>query len=219
MHCSGVGENMGAQDQPRAIIAKTVSQHRLCPNLVDYDTICRHFSWDSARLMLEGLPGGRGLNIGYEAVDRHAAGPLADHLALRWLGKDGSVRDFSYADLRGVTNQFANVLRGLGVAPGERLFVLAGRIPELYIAALGTLKSGCVFCPLFSAFGPEPIHTRLSIGEAKVLVTTEALYRRKVAPLRERLPKLEHVILVGDKGAVTAVEGTYDWRQLMARCR
>jgi hypothetical protein len=61
--CVG-GEIIGARDRPRPIIAKRERNHRLCPNLVDYDTICRHFSWESARLMLEGLPGGRGLNIG-----------------------------------------------------------------------------------------------------------------------------------------------------------
>jgi len=37
---------------------------------------------------------------------------------------------------------------------------LAGRIPELYVAALGALKHGSVFCPLFSVFGPEPIRAR-----------------------------------------------------------
>ena len=59
--------------------------------------------------------------------------------------------------------------------------MLLGRIPELYVALLGALKAKCVLSPLFSAFGPEPIATRLEIGEGQVLVTTEALYRRKVA--------------------------------------
>ena len=52
------------------------------------------------------------------------------------------------------------------------MFSLLGRVPELYIAALGTLRNGSVFSPLFSAFGPEPVRTRMAIGEAKVLVTT-----------------------------------------------
>ena len=100
------------------------------------------------------------------------AGPLAKHIALRWLGKDGSRREFTYADLRDLTNRFANVLKALGVDKGERVFVLCGRIPELYVAVLGTLKNRGVVCTLFSAFGPEPIHTRLMIGEGSVLVTT-----------------------------------------------
>ena len=83
------------------------------------------------------------------------------------------MRDFTYGDLQRLSNRFANVLRSLGIGKGDRVFALAGRIPELYIAALGALKNGSVFCPLFSAFGPEPIHQRLTIGEGNVLVTTE----------------------------------------------
>ncbi len=138
----------------------------VAPNLLDYEKVCAGFSWDAARRELDGLPGGRGLNIAHEAVDRHAAGALADRLALRWLGKGGETRDFSYARSAPLTNRFANVLRTLGVGKGERVFMLAGRVPELYISALGALKKGNVFCPLFSAFGPEPIRQRLGIGEA-----------------------------------------------------
>ena len=72
------------------------------------------------------------------------------------------MRDFTYRDLALETSRFANVLAGLGVQAGERVFILAGRIPELYIAVLGALKQRCVVSPLFSAFGPEPIHTRLA---------------------------------------------------------
>ncbi len=65
-------------------------------------------------------------------------------------------------------------------------------------------------------FGPEPIATRLTIGEGRFLVTTEALYRRKVAAIRDRLPKLEHVILVPEDGAETAeVSGTLGWERLV----
>ena len=49
------------------------------------------------------------------------------------------------------------------------MFSLLGRVPELYIAALGTLKNGSVFSPMFSAFGPEPIKARMTIGDAKAL--------------------------------------------------
>ena len=94
-------------------------------------------------------------------------------------GRSGDVRDYTYGQLAALTSRFANVLKSLGVGKGDRVFVLAGRIPELYIAALGTLKNRSVFCPLFSAFGPEPIRARLAIGGAKVLVTTESLYRTK----------------------------------------
>jgi acetyl-CoA synthetase len=186
------------------------------PNLVDYDAVCAAFSWEAARQELDGLPGGRGLNIAHEAVDRHAAGPRRDHLALRWLGRHGEARDFTYADLRDRTNRFANVLRRLGIGTGDRVFTLTGRIPELYLTALGTLKNGSVYCPLFAAFGPEPVRQRLTRGEGKLLVTTESLYRTKVAGLRESLPALTHVLVVGREGQPADIPGTLDFHRLLA---
>ena len=177
-------------------ISKSAMTWPVLPHLLDYHTTCARFSWEALRGELDGLPGGAGLNIAHEAVDRHANGTRRDHLALRWLGKDGTVRDFTYGDLQAQSNRFANVLRQLGVHQGDRVFTLTGRIPELYVAALGTLKHGSVFCPLFSAFGPEPIYQRLHRGDATVLVTTERLYMQKVAALRARLPQLQHVLLV-----------------------
>ena len=90
---------------------------------------------------LDGLPGGRGLNIAYEAVDRHAAGPRGGTVALRCVAKDGSVSELTYADLAGQTNRFANLLRSLGVGQGDRVFTLLGRVPELYLTVLGTLRT------------------------------------------------------------------------------
>ena len=197
-------------------VVKSQQDWKVAPNLLDYQKERAAFSWEAARREMAGLPCGRGLNIAYEAVDRHAAGPRRDGLALRWLGKNGEVCDYSFGELSSLTNRFANVLKALEVAKGDRVYVLAGRIPELYIAALGTLKNRSVFCPLFSAFGPEPIQTRMAIGRAKVLVTTEALYHRRVKDIRSSLPDLQHILLVGDDHQPTAVPGTHDYHQLMA---
>jgi len=196
------------------IISKT-GGGRVVPNLADYERARASFSWDGARKLLDGLPGGKGLNIAHEAVDRHAAGPLGKNIALRWLGKDGSRREFTYADLRDLTNRFANVLKALGVDKGDRVFVLCGRIPELYVAVLGTLKNRGVACTLFSAFGPEPIHTRLMIGEGSVLVTTASMYAKKIAGLRERLPHLKHVLIIPDSDTPAALPDTLDFQQLI----
>jgi acetyl-CoA synthetase len=201
-------------ESPSRII-KAKRDFRIPPNLEDYEQARATFSWDRAQRELDGLPGGQGLNIAHEAVDRHAEGPRRDHLALRWIGKNGDIRDYTYRSLRDLTNRFANALQGLGVAKGERVYVLAGRIPELYIAALGTVKNRSVFCPLYSAFGPEPIRARIEIGTAKVLVTTASLYQRKVAALRASLPSLDHVVLVGDDRQPTRVPGTRDFNTLM----
>jgi acetyl-CoA synthetase len=179
-------------------IRKAADASAVPPGMADYDACRRTFSWAQARARLDGLPGGGGLNIAHEAVDRHAAGPRRDHVAIRWLGRDGARRDFTYAELARASARFANVLRRLGLRAGDRVFALTGRVPALYIAALGTWKCCTVFCSLFSAFGPEPIRARLVKGSARVLVTTRALYERKVAPLRSSLPALEHVLITGE---------------------
>ena len=195
-------------------IQKSPASWTVPPNLVDYNKACSEFSWDAVRRELEGLPEGRGFNLAHEAVDRHAHGPLRNRLAIRWLGKDGRVLDFTYGDLQRETNRFANLLLALGIGKSDRVFALAGRVPELYIAALGAFKNGSVFCPLFSAFGPEPVRQRLSRGDAKVLVTTERLYRKTVEASRPNLPLLQHVVLL-DAGEDWG-EGTWSLRKVIA---
>ncbi len=165
------------------------------PNLDDYSATYAEFAWDEAAGWLDGLPHG-GLNIAHEAVDRHVAS-RPDRVALRFLGKKGVARELTYAQLADISARFANVLDSLGVVAGDRVFGLMGRQPELYAAILGTLKHRAVFCPLFSAFGPQPVKQRLQLGSGSVLVTTPALYRKKVAPIRDEVPTLTHVLLVG----------------------
>jgi acetyl-CoA synthetase len=180
----------------------------------DYDRVRSQFSWDAARQWLQGLPGGCGLNIAHEAIDRHATGPLASRVALRWISRTGARRDYTYADLCRATNRFANVLRQLGVGKGDVVATLAGRIPSLYVTALGTLKNGSVYTPLYSAFGPEPIVSRMTIARARVLVTTDVLYRKKVEPVRAQMPALEHVLLVRETTA-TLPPATRDFDDLL----
>lgn len=144
------------------------------PRLADYERARSDFSWPQARTELSGLPDG-GLNIAHEAVDRHAASGHADRAALRCIGRDDLVSTVTYAELARRTARFANVLRSLGVGRGDRVFTLLGRCPELYTTVLGTLKNTSVLCPLFSAFGPDPVEQRLRLGDARVLVTTAAL--------------------------------------------
>ncbi|MCK8437240.1 acetate--CoA ligase [Streptomyces sp. D2-8] len=183
------------------------------PNLTDYDRARADFTWARAHTALTGLPGG-GLNIAHEAIDRHVAAGLGDKVALRCLSRDNVLSTVTYAELARRTARFANVLRSLGMGHGDGVFTLLGRCPELYTAVLGTLKSTSVLCPLFSAFGPDPVEQRLSLGDARVLVTTAPLYRRKVAERRTSLPLLAHVIIVGP--GAEELPGTLSFDELMS---
>ena len=190
---------------------------RVAPNMPDYEAACAAFSWEDARARLDGLPEGRGLNIAHEAVDRHARGARAGRVALRWIGKAGAREDVTYRDLAKRAAQVANALIELGVRPGDTVFALSARVPELYAVALGALRVKAIFCPLFSAFGPEPIASRLALGRAKVLFTSERLYRRKIAQLRAGVSSLEHVIVLGDTRGPSAASGCHDYRALVDR--
>lgn len=186
----------------------------VAPNMPDYARARREFSWAQARAALDGLPGGRGLNIAHEAVDRHVRAGRGGQVAVRCLPLSGRRQEITFAGLARATNRFANLLGRLGVAPGDRVFACLGRVPELVIAALGTLKARAVFAPLFSAFGPEPLRARVAIGRPKVLVTALSLYRRKFAAIRAGLEGLEHVLLVCDEPGELPAD-TLDFRALL----
>jgi acetyl-CoA synthetase len=171
------------------------SKQDIVPHLYNYEKVSANFSWDEVEAALNKLPDGKGLNIAYEAVDRHADGALKNTIALRFVRKNGQIQDFTYGSLQKRTSQFAHVLTSLGITKGAPVFSFAGRIPELYITALGSLKATAVFCPLFSVFGPEPVFQRLSKGEAQVLVTTGELYEKKIKHLLHKLPLLQYIIL------------------------
>ena len=202
-----------------ALIRKTAADLRVAPNMADWSCgACRVLVGSGARRTRRGAADD--FNIARLAVDRHAQGDSAERVALRFLSPGGEAQNLSYAELKRQTDRFANGLRALGIGKGDRVFVLAGRIAPLYVAVLGSLKNGSVVTPLFSAFGPEPIATRIGIAQAQVLVTTEALYRRKIEKIRAALPTLKHVIVVGEDGTASRTAGHAGLRGLdVARAR
>lgn len=186
----------------------------LAPLVGDYETRRRTFTWHEAADLLDGLPGGGGLNMAHEAVDRHAEGTLREVVALRFLQRTGPSAELTYAQLARESDVAAAALQSLGLAVGDRVCTLLPRTPELYLTVLGTLKAGGVYCPLFPAFGPEPVRDRLALGAVRFLVTDSLAYERKIASSRESLPHLEKVILVdGEDGSTDT--GMCSWPELM----
>ncbi|BBY84027.1 acetate--CoA ligase [Mycolicibacterium pulveris] len=202
------------------VIRKTTADLRVPPHLSDYARTRANFKWSDVPNLCEGMGPG-GCNIGYACLDRQASGPAADRVALRFIG-DGSTtaelnaHDMSYRELAQCASRFTNVLRSLGIGKGDRIFTIMGRAPELYITMMGALRNGTVVSPLFAAFGPEPIATRVNIAEPVALVTTAAIYQRKIAKIRDQLPSVRHVILVDQDAAPGDAAGTVNYRQLMA---
>jgi acetyl-CoA synthetase len=199
------------------IIRKDPARAVVPPNLPADPADWGDLGWDTAQQMVDGLPDG-GVNIAHECIDRHVAAGRGDRVAIRWWGRDGDRVNLTYADLLERSSRFAGVLDGLGVGAGEKVFLLTGRRPELYVSVLGALRHRTVVCTLFAAFGPEPIRQRLELGDGRVLITTPTLYRRKVAAFRDQLPGLQHVILLSERPGEPApeVDGTESFDVLMA---
>lgn len=178
------------------------------PNLTDYDSQSRAFSWDRLRAELFERSDEK-MNIATLAIDRPAE-IAPDKTAVRFIDAEFAALELTYDGLRRQANRFANLLRHLGLNRGEVVASLLGRCPELFVTVLGTLKAGNVFSPLFSAFGPEPIRSRLELASARVLVTTLSLYERKIATIRSQLPCLQYVLLIGGSSQTVLPAGTAD---------
>jgi acetyl-CoA synthetase len=211
---ASVEEAARMNDRP-GLITPDPKSWAVRPNLGDWAEERARFRWESLRSELYGDASGSA-NMSVLALDRHLAAGRGARTALRCVSEDGAVRTVSYEELAEQSRRFANVLAGLGLGAGARVFILTGRRAELYPAVLGALRAEAVVCSLFAAFGPEPLRTRLEIGAAEVLVTTVSLYRRKIAPLRAALPKLRHVILVDAPAADPVDPSLLSWPTLMS---
>ena len=166
---------------------------------------CQAFRWEeSARAM--GFAAGAPVNLGRAIVDRHAG---SGRVALRWFGKRGEARAYTFDDLARLTGRFAHVLREVGVGPGDRVAGFLPRIPEMLIAMIGTWKVGAVYVPIFTGFGPDAIDFRVRHSGARVLITQW----EQRARLPEPLPAGVTVITVVDGGA--GAPGDVDFWRVM----
>lgn len=178
-------------------------------NLNNYDEVYANFDWAEVEKQFTWHETGK-VNVAYEAIDRHVLTDRKDKTALIYsdLTRDES---YTFAQLSEQSNKFGNVLRGLGIAKGDRVFVFMPRTPELYVSVLGTLKVGAIVGPMFEAFMEAAVRDRLENSEAVAIVTTPALLPR--IPVSE-LPALKHVIVVGSKDALA--EGLINFEAAMA---
>ncbi len=163
-------------------------------NIGSYESRRKDFDWSVARDVL-GWEEGELLNIGHICSDRVCERGGADRKALVWEGFGDRSADYTFDDLRVLSNGFAAFLRDIGIEPGDRVCIFMDKIPALYFSFLGILKIGGIAQPLFSAFGDESLEVRLESAGTKAVLTTKK-HLRKVRKIRDRLPALEHVIVV-----------------------
>jgi acetyl-CoA synthetase len=168
------------------------------------------------------------LNITHNCVDRHAHSARRNKAAIIWEGEPGDSRVLTFGMLEREVNRFANALKSLGVAKGDRVAIYMGMVPELAIAMLACAKIGAAHSVVFGGFSAEALRERINDAKAKVVITADGAWRRgTVVPLKASVddaltgtPTIEKVVVyerVG-KAAQISMKSGRDlwWHELVA---
>jgi len=165
------------------------------------------------------------LNVCHNAVDRHVLAGRGDKVAYHWEGEPGDTRTVSYADLHADVQRFANVLKGLGVAKGDRVCIYMPMIPELPVAMLACARIGAPHSVVFGGFSPDSLIDRINDAECKVVVTADGGFRRGAPSLLKpnvdaalgSTPSIEHVVVVRRVDEPVEMQAGRDrwWHDLM----
>jgi acetyl-CoA synthetase len=165
------------------------------------------------------------LNVSYNCLDRHIRGARRNKAALIWVGEPGDRRTLTYWDLYREVNKFANALKKLGVAKGDRVAIYMPMVPELPIAMLACARIGAVHSVVFGGFSAEALRDRINDQQAKVLITADGGWRRgQIVPLKhdadealKGAPSIEHVVVVkrGDFPMHMTEGRDHWWHRLM----
>jgi acetyl-CoA synthetase len=144
------------------------------------------------------------LNVSYNCLDRHVAAGRGERVAFHWEGEPGDTKTITYAQLLDEVQRFANVLKGLGVARGDRVAIYMPMVPELPVAMLACTRIGAAHSVVFGGFSADALRDRINDAEARVLVTADGGYRRGAPALLKPAadlavadsPTIEHVVVV-----------------------
>ncbi len=172
----------------------------MLPHLASYEAVCKQFRWNVPERY----------NIGVDVCDKWAGD--RDRLALIHQARDGAVRRYTFAEIKRLSDQTANLLRRAGVDVGDRVAILLPQSPETAIAHVAAYKAGAIAVPLFTLFGVEALQFRLADSGAKVLITDTAS-AAKIADVRDQLPQLATIYCID--GAADGCEAFHD---VLVRC-
>jgi len=164
-------------------------------SLDDYRRSVDRFRWDVPEMF----------NFGRDVVDHLAADP--DRPALLWRSASGSERRLTFADVARESNRFAQLLRSLGVRPGQPVIIMLPRIPEWHIAVVGTLKAGALAIPSSTILRPKDIAYRARHSKAVAIVSIDE-QTGAVDAVRAEMPSLKHTIACTRNSGEPDVDGT-----------
>ena len=143
--------------------------------------------------------GGR-LNIAHNCLERWAQAD-ANRIACIWEGESGDTRTVTFGELDREANRVARGLTNLGLAAGDRVALCMPMVPEILAVLYGCFKAGLIVAPIFAGFGAGAIATRVENSGARALFTAQHLTRRgKTIPLAEKMPAVEHVLVLPERG-------------------
>jgi acetyl-CoA synthetase len=166
------------------------------------------------------------INVSTNCLDRHVSGPRANKAAIVWEGEPGDSRVLRYQDLHREVCKFANVLKRLGVRPGDRVTIYMPMVPELVVAMLACARIGAPHSIVFGGFSADAVADRNNDAQARLVVTADGGWRRgKVVPLKpnvdaalEKSPTVEKCVVFNRCNQPVEMKPGRDlwWHELMA---
>jgi propionyl-CoA synthetase len=112
------------------------------------------------------------LNTCYNALDRHVEGERAEQIALIYDSPvTGTVRKYTYRQLRDQVAQLAGAMSDLGVGRGDRVIIYMPMMPEAAMAMLACARIGAVHSVVFGGFASNELATRIDDAEPKLILT------------------------------------------------
>ncbi|MBV9829428.1 MAG: propionyl-CoA synthetase [Alphaproteobacteria bacterium] len=137
---------------------------------VDWETRWERVLDDSRPPFYRWFAGGR-LNTCWNALDRHVAAGNGERTALIWDSPvTGTIKSFTYRELRDRVARFAGGLAGLGVRAGDRVLIYMPMVPEAAIAMLACARIGAIHSVVFGGFAPHELATRIDDAKPRVIV-------------------------------------------------
>ncbi|MEO1527234.1 MAG: acetate--CoA ligase [Planctomycetota bacterium] len=125
-------------------------------------------------------------NVSYNCLDRNIDQGRGEKIAILWEGEPGDTRTLTYNELRTEVCKCAAALKELGIGAGDVVSIYMPMTPELAIAMLACARIGAIHSVIFAGFSAESIADRNNDASAKLIITSDGLYRRgKVLPLKE----------------------------------